>query len=99
LRIKASKIVIFDNFADAIAKRLLDLSSRRVWKAKAGKWQEAYQRSDGSTFRRARIVDSRIFDPAAPIPDVTPSPERNLFLKDVVEVVQQAADETGVAPS
>jgi len=58
-----------------------------------------YERSDGSSFRRAHIIGRRIFDPAAPIPDVTPSPERNLFLKDVVEAVQQAADETGIALS
>jgi hypothetical protein len=97
---EASKIVIFDRFADAIADRLLELSTRRVWRAKSGEWQEAYyERNQGSTFRRARIIGRRIFDPAAPIPDVTPSPERNLFLRDVVEAVQQAADEIGVALS
>jgi hypothetical protein len=30
---------------------------------------------------------------------VTPSPERNLFLRDVVEVVQSAAEEAGVVLS
>jgi hypothetical protein len=95
-----SKIAIFDRFADAIADRLLELSTRRVWRAKSGEWQEAYyERKQGSTFRRAGIIGRRIFDPAATIPDVTPSPERNLFLKDVVEAVQQAANEIGVSLS
>ncbi len=92
-----AKLASFDAFADAIAKRLLGLSVRRVWKDRALEWREAYdERRDGSTFRRARIIGNRIFDPAAPIPNITPSPERNLFLRDVVEIVQGAADEAGV---
>lgn len=92
-----AKLACFDAFADAIAKRLLTLSTRRVWTDRAREWRAAYdERRDGSTFRRARIIGNRIFDPAAPIPDVTPSPARNLFLRDVVEVVQRAADEADV---
>jgi hypothetical protein len=97
---EASKVASFDAFADAIARRLLQLSTRRVWKDRAPEWREAYdERREGSTFRRARIIGSRVFDPAAPIPDITPSPERNLFLRDVVEVVQAAAAEAGVTLS
>jgi hypothetical protein len=95
-----SKLASFDAFADAIAKRLLGLSTRRVWTDRAPEWREAYdERRDGSTFRRARIIGDRIVVPAAPVPDVTPSPERNLFLRDVVDVVQAAASDVGVALS
>jgi hypothetical protein len=74
--------------------------TRRVWKDRAPEWREAYdERREGSTFRRARIIGNRIFVPAASIPDVTPSPERNLFLKDVVEVVQEAAAEARMVQS
>jgi hypothetical protein len=60
-------------FADAIAKRLLQLSTKRVWKDRAPEWREAYdERREGSTFRRARIIGSRVFDPAAPIPVCVP---------------------------
>lgn len=46
----------------------------------------------------ARIIGSRIFLPAAPVLDITPSLERNIFLRDAVDVVQ-AAEETEVALS
>jgi hypothetical protein len=59
-----------------------------AWKDRAPEWREAYdERRQGSTFRRASIIGNRILAPAAPIPDVTPSLERNLFLRDVVEFV------------
>ena len=44
---------------------------------------------------RARIIGDEIYEPAAPVPDVTPSPDRNQFLRQVITEVENAADETG----
>lgn len=42
-------------------------------------------------FVRARIIGDEIYQPAAPVPDTTPSPDRNQFLREIVEQVEQAA--------
>jgi energy-coupling factor transporter ATP-binding protein EcfA2 len=90
------KQVIFDGLAESIAKRMLILSTERVWTGKATEWQSAYnKRGQGSTFDRAVIIGNQIFGPAAPIPDVTPSVDRNQFLREVATEVQEAADEWG----
>ncbi|MBX3500337.1 MAG: hypothetical protein KF889_12890 [Alphaproteobacteria bacterium] len=90
------KQVIVDALADNIARRVLALANRRVWKNKVEEWQAAYNKhGKGSTFERAEIIGTEIFDPAAPIPDLTPSLERNQFLRDVADIVQAAADECG----
>jgi hypothetical protein len=43
----------------------------------------------------ARIIGNEIYVPAAPIPDVTPSPDHNQFLRKVITEVEGAARETG----
>jgi hypothetical protein len=86
----------FDRLADVAAKRLLDVATRRVWHDRMPEWQSAFnEHGAGSSFRRARIIGERIVEPAAPIPDVTPSPDRNLFLHAVVAQVEAAAKESG----
>ena len=86
----------FDIFADNLAKRLLELCTRRVWHERAAQWQDAYYKhGTGSTFVRARIIGDDIYEPAAPVPDVTPSPDRNQFLREVIAEVEGAAQETG----
>jgi hypothetical protein len=90
------KQVVFDIFADAIARRMLEVATRRVWIQRAQEWRNAYdKRGQGSTFVRAEIIGRNIFTPAAPIPDLTPSIDRNQFLRDVAEQVKEAADECG----
>ncbi len=90
------KQVAFDTLADNIARRMLTLASQRVWKEKGDEWQVAYDKHGrGSTFERADIIGRQIFDPAAPIPDVTPSIDRNRFLRDVVKEVDEAARDCG----
>ena len=85
-----------DAFAASLGERLHDLSSRRVWRQRKEAWDRAYHESGrGSTFVRARIIGNDIFGPAAPVPDVTPSPDRNQFLREVVRVVEDAAEEVG----
>jgi hypothetical protein len=88
------KQLIFDTFADAIARRMLVLATPRVWKERGREWQNAYDKhGKGSTYVRADIIGTQILDPAAPIPDLTPSIDRNQFLRDVAEGVKAAADE------
>ncbi len=86
----------FDTLADVSAKRLLDLATRRVWHERMPEWQSAFsEHGSGSSFRRARIIGERIVEPAAPVPDVLPSPDRNQFLHVVVAEIQEAARESG----
>jgi hypothetical protein len=75
---------------------MLELANRRVWKQKGHEWQSAYDKQGrGSTYERAEIIGNQIFVPAAPVPDVTPSIDRNQFLRDVAKEVKEAADECG----
>jgi energy-coupling factor transporter ATP-binding protein EcfA2 len=91
------KQVCFDAFADNLGRRLLEVCTRRVWHEHTREWQEAYdKRGTGSTFERARIIGDEIYEPAAPVPDVTPSPDCNQFLREIISEVEGAAEETGV---
>ncbi len=90
------KQACFDAFADNLSPRLLEVCTRRVWRERAAQWQDAYDKhGTGSTFVRARIIGDEIYEAAAPVPDVTPSPDRNEFLREVITEVEKAADETG----
>ena len=90
------KQVKYDAFADSLGRRLLDLATRRVWRERISLWEHAYHKSGrGSTFVRAHIIANDIYEPAAPVPDDTPSPDRNQFLREVVEEVEAAAEEVG----
>ena len=86
----------FDALADCLNRRIRDLSTRRVWRERMIDWGRAYDNSGrGSTFVRARIIGNDIFEHAAPVPEVIPSPDRNRFLREVVEEVEAAAKEVG----
>ena len=88
--------VKYDALADSLGGRLLALSTRRVWRERMSDWERAYQESGrGSTFVRARIIGNDICEPAAPVPDVTPSTDRNQFLREVVREVEAATEEVG----
>ena len=90
------KQACFDAFADNLGRRLLEVCTRRMRHERAEQWQDAYiEHGTGSTFVRARIIGDEIYEPAAPVPDVTPSPERNKFLHEIIAEVEKAANETG----
>lgn len=90
------KQACFDAFADNLGRRLLRVCTRRMWHERAEQWQDAYiKHGTGSTFVRARIIGDEIYEPAAPVPGVTPSPERNKFLHEIITEVEKAANETG----
>ena len=85
---------LFDNFADRTSHHLIDLATRRVWQQRHPEWQKAYRlHGTGSTFQRAEVIAREVYDRAAPVPDVTPSPDRNEFLHEVVQAVETAAKE------
>ena len=84
-----------DAFTNNLRRRLDEACTRRVWNERAVQWQNAYsKRGTGSAFVRAQIIGDEIYEPAAPVPDATPSPDRNQFLREIVAEVEQAADET-----
>ena len=84
----------YDEFSSTLTGQLLELASRRVWIERSDKWQEAFNQSGkGSTFIRAKIIAEGIYDKAAPVPDLTPSPDRNKFLHEVLAVVETTCQE------
>ena len=86
----------YDALSDNLSGRLLALSTRRVWRERIKDWERAhYESGRGSTFVRARIIGTDIYEPAAPIPVLTPTPDRNQFLREVVGEVEGAAEEIG----
>lgn len=85
-----------DALAEALGRHLRDLSTRRIWQERISEWERAYYKfGTGSTFVRADIIENKIHDTAAPIPGVTPSPDRNQFLREVIRAFEDAARETG----
>ena len=89
-----SKQQTYDDFSSTLTGRLLELATRRVWIERADEWQEAFnQTGKGSTFVRAEIIAEGIYDKAAPVPDLTPSPDRNKFLHEVLALVEATCKE------
>lgn len=92
----AHKQQVFDGLANALSAKTLDLATRRVRAERMPEWQSAFNQSGrGSSYARASIIGERIYERAAPIPDVTPSPDRNSFLHEVAAVVESVCAEVG----
>lgn len=92
----AHKQQVFDGLANVLSARMLDLATRRVRAERMTDWQSAFNQSGrGSSYARASIIGERIYERAAPIPDVTPSPDRNSFLHEVAAVVETVCEEVG----
>lgn len=87
---------VFDTIAEELSRRLIELASRRMRTERLAEWRQAFDESGaGSTYRRANLIAERVYDRAAPIPDVTPSPDRNAFLEDVANAIKQSAEAVG----
>lgn len=91
---------VFDELANALSAKLPDLATRRVRRERMPEWQSAFNQSgQGSSYKRASIIGERIYGLAAPVPDLTPSPDRNSFLHEVAAVVESVFQETGATLS
>lgn len=87
---------IFDNLANTLSAKILDLASRRVRTERMTEWQSAFSQSGrGSSYSRASIIGENIYKRAAPIPDVTPSPDRNSFLHEVAVILDTTCEQVG----
>lgn len=92
-----SKQQTYDDFSSTLTGQLLEFATRRVWLDRADEWQEAFNQSGkGSTFVRAEIIAEGIYDKAAPVPDLTPSPDRNKFLHEVLALVEATCKEQNI---
>jgi len=92
----AQKQQVFDELANALSAKMLELATRRVRAERMSDWQSAFNQSGrGSSYERASIIGKRIYERAAPIPDVTPSPDRNSFLHEVAAEVSSICDGVG----
>jgi hypothetical protein len=92
----AHKQQVFDGLANALSAKVVDLATRRVRAERMPEWQTAFNQSGrGSSYTRASIIGERIYERAAPIPDMTPSPDRNSFLHEVAAIVESICVEGG----
>ena len=90
------KLQVFNELANALSTKMQDLATRRIRAERMPEWQTAFNQSGrGSSFVRASIIGERIYDRAAPIPDATPSLDRNSFLHEVIAEVESACQELG----
>ncbi len=88
------KQIVIDDVSNAITKKLMELTRRRMQDDVRLGWQAAYSQSGtGSTFVRARIIASDVYDKGAPVPTVSASPDQNRFLRDVAGIVSEVAQE------
>lgn len=91
------KQAVYDDLANRLSERMLDLAHQRIFEERNQDWIEAFGRSGkGSTAERARIIAERIYATAAPIPQSTPAPHQNEFLHDVIELVRATAAELDI---
>jgi len=91
------KLQVFDSFAEQVGIQILEIVTRRLRQERTTEWQLALNLSGrGSTFVRANVIADDIYDKAAPVPNVAPSPDRNKFLHEVLETVNEAAATCGI---
>lgn len=90
------KQIIFDQMANDLSSRLLDITSRRLRVERLQEWRGAFGVfGSGSTFQRAKLIAEQVYDRAAPIPDEKPSPDRNAFLDDVANALRASIENAG----
>lgn len=88
------KQAFFDHFVNRLSGEVMRIATNRLRLEPIAVWQEAYNQSGtGSSFVRATIIADRIYGSAAPVPQLAPVPDRNVFLKEVLEAVEAVATE------
>jgi hypothetical protein len=87
----------FDEFANRMSRRLLDMARRRIADEQHRGWQGAYIESGkGSAARRAKIIVDDVYANAAPIPQAVATPGARDFLREVISAFRETATEMGV---
>lgn len=88
------KQALFDQFVNRVSGEVMRIATNRLRLEPIAIWQEAYNQSGpGSSFVRAAIIADRIYGPAAPVPQLAPVPDRNVFLREIMEAVEAVAAE------
>ncbi len=88
------KQALFDQLLNKVSGEVMRISTVRLRYEPISRWQEAYAQSGtGSSFVRASIIADRIYGPAAPATTTAAIPDRNVLLKEVLEVVERVAAE------
>ncbi len=88
---------LYDEFANQLSRRLLELAKRRISDERHRDWQEAFaQWGRGSTVVRARIIAEDVYGQAAPVPRAAPSANANAFLREVIKEVRKTAKELDI---
>jgi hypothetical protein len=78
-----------------VSASMYDLAVRRLVQEHLSQWRNAYEYSGtGSTFRRARTIES-IYDGAAPLPDAVMPPPSKEFLLEVRKIIIGAIEASG----
>ncbi|MGK9270715.1 hypothetical protein KXR83_06895 [Williamsia muralis] len=91
------KQALYDELANRLSERMLDLSHERLFSQRGKEWTDAYLLSGkGSTFDRARVIAEHIYATAVPIPQSTPDPNQNEFLHRVIDLVRSTASEMDI---
>ena len=91
-----AKNAIFAALANSLSRDVLELSARRVKSEHVADWQNAYTQSGrGSSFARASIIVDNIYAPAAPVPGVAATPQRNEFLQEIMAALRRSAEAVG----
>ncbi|MFI0895908.1 hypothetical protein [Streptomyces sp. NPDC020983] len=91
------KQAVLEDFVNRLNRGLLDLCRRRVAVERLGDWQAAFAKSGrGSTSERARIIADSVYGQAAPVPRAIPNANATAFLREVIQVVVDAAGELEV---
>jgi hypothetical protein len=87
---------MIDQISNAITQHLFTLTARRMKEDRQNAWLEAYaQKGRGSSYSRATLIATKVYDRGAPIPSVVASPDQNSFMAEVAQVVTKAAGELG----
>ncbi len=87
-------VLFFDQFVNRVSGEVMRIATNRLRLEPIAIWQEAYNQSGpGSSFVRAAIIADRIYGPAAPVPQLAPVPDRNVFLREIMEAVEAVAAE------
>ena len=87
----------FDDFANRVSRRLLEMARRRIADDQHRGWQDAFiEQGTGSATRRARIVSDDVYAHAALIPQSVPTADANALVRDIVRAFRETVAELEV---